>query len=178
MAKCKFFRWADASPSASPPTAQSATMANVLNVPLSFPTATVNHVTLTGDGTCAHPDCQTTRLAPGCVNKRCRRHCRLLGNCDVKSHAVNVSVPAPSALPGAPWGSHFPSQSFSPSVAMASIVPHASTSASSIPHADAIDAHQDFNHLSSQTFIPLSTPASTIPHASTSSLYVPRATTL
>jgi len=133
MQKCKFFRWAGTSPMISPPATQIST------IPSASTTASmVNRLTSWGDVTCTHPDCQTVRLAPGCVNKRCRRHCRLVGNCDYKSHvinasAVNNSAPATSAPANYSGNNFFASQGYGPPTA--STTPHALTAAPSPPHA-------------------------------------------
>ena len=133
MQKCKFFCWAGTSPTISPPATQIST-----NPSASTTASMVTHLTSLGDVTCAHPDCQTIRLAPGCVNKRCRRHCRLVGNCNYKSHvvntsAVNNSAPASSAPADYSGNNFFASQGYGPPTA--STTPHALTAAPSPPRA-------------------------------------------
>jgi hypothetical protein len=121
MQKCKFFRWAGTSPSISPPATQIPTL------PSSTPATTiaVNRLTSSGDVTCAHPHCQTVRLAPGCVNKWCRRHCRLLGNCDIISHTIGTSAPTTAVPADSSVGNFFASQGHGPSTAPSSTAPPA-----------------------------------------------------
>lgn len=81
LSKCKYFCWADASPSVSPITMQGP-MASI-------PTALkVHHLTTTGEVTCIHLGCQTSWLAPNCANRQCHHHCIPIGSCqNVKTHA-------------------------------------------------------------------------------------------
>lgn len=125
--KCKFFRWASTSPSALPVIPQGPASTNI---PSSLAPTAVNHITSSGEVTCAHTGCQTQRLAPGCINKRCCRHCLLLGKCNVKTHMVASNVPL-STVP--PEDSFFSFQAYGPSPTPASTAPHASTSQLSPP---------------------------------------------
>jgi hypothetical protein len=141
MLKCKFFHWMGSSPSALPSTTQIATMASA-----PVPAATVDHIVSMGDGTCAHPDCQTMCLASGCVNTQCQCHCWLLRNCSFKSHIVNTSAPVPTVPAATLQNSYIPSWG-SVSLTMAtSLCPQPSTSTLFVPQATtSLDVHTDSN---------------------------------
>jgi hypothetical protein len=157
MLKCKFFHWAGGSPSTSPSTMQTATMS------APTPAAIVDLLVPVGDGMCAHPDCQTTRLAPGCVNKQCWRHCRLLGNCNFKSHIVNTSALVPTALAATSWNSYIPSQGSVSSTTTTSLCPQPLTATLSVPQATtSLDVDTNSNFFSSQGFIPSAAPSSSM----------------
>jgi len=92
MLKCKFFRWAGARH-------QLRFYYADCNNECTNACSHCRSSHAVGDGMCTHPDCQTTRLAPGCINKQCWRHCRLLRNCTLNC-TLSILLPGSTALAG------------------------------------------------------------------------------
>jgi hypothetical protein len=93
--------------------------------------ALTSRLTATGEVTCAHQDCQTTQLAPGCKRKHCCRHCRQLGGYDgVVTHTVKVPAGGTFAsVPDTSDDNFFSSRGYRAPLPPASDRPQASTSA-------------------------------------------------